>query len=112
MSDPLLYTQGMTDHQRLLFMSEYNHRQKNGTTGVLLALFLGGLGAHRFYMGQIGWGIVVRAVLPDRHPDDPWPDRGLSHERTCRTFQRRRGARRRATGQGHDERDHRLKASS
>ncbi len=58
MSDPLLYTQGMTDHQRLLFMSEYNHRQKNGTTGVLLALFLGGLGAHRFYMGQIGWGIA------------------------------------------------------
>jgi TM2 domain-containing membrane protein YozV len=57
-TDPLLYTQGMTDHQRLLFMSEFNQRRKTGTTGVLLALFLGGIGAHRFYMGQIGWGIA------------------------------------------------------
>lgn len=58
MSDPLLYTQGMTDQQRLLFMSEFNHRRKKGMTGVLLALLLGGIGAHRFYLGQIGWGIV------------------------------------------------------
>lgn len=56
--EPLIYTQGMTDNQKLLFMSEFNARRKNPTTGVLLALFLGGLGAHRFYMGQIGLGIV------------------------------------------------------
>lgn len=31
---------------------------KNTTTAVLLALFLGGVGAHRFYLGQIGWGIL------------------------------------------------------
>ena len=24
----------------------------------LLALFLGGLGVHKFYLGQIGWGVV------------------------------------------------------
>lgn len=58
MTDPLLYTQGLNDNQRLLFMSEFNQRRKNGTTGVSLALFLGGIGAHRFYMGQIGWGIA------------------------------------------------------
>uniref|UniRef100_UPI0027952195 TM2 domain-containing protein n=1 Tax=Klebsiella pneumoniae TaxID=573 RepID=UPI0027952195 len=26
---------------------------------ILLALFLGWLGAHRFYLGQVGWGIVL-----------------------------------------------------
>jgi TM2 domain-containing membrane protein YozV len=57
-TDPLLYTQGMTDSQRLLFVQEFNQRRKTGTTAVLLALFLGGVGAHRFYMGQIGIGIV------------------------------------------------------
>lgn len=58
MTDPLLYTQGMTDNQKLLFLSEFNARRKDGTTGLLLALFLGGLGAHRFYLGQTGLGIL------------------------------------------------------
>lgn len=26
---------------------------------ILLALFLGWLGVHRFYLGQIGWGLVI-----------------------------------------------------
>jgi TM2 domain-containing membrane protein YozV/RNA polymerase subunit RPABC4/transcription elongation factor Spt4 len=32
--------------------------RKSKTTAVLLAVFLGGFGAHKFYLGQIGWGIV------------------------------------------------------
>jgi TM2 domain-containing membrane protein YozV len=31
---------------------------KSRTTAILLALFLGGVGAHKFYLGQTGWGIV------------------------------------------------------
>ena len=31
---------------------------KSKAAAVLLALFLGGIGAHKFYMGSWGWGIV------------------------------------------------------
>jgi TM2 domain-containing membrane protein YozV/RNA polymerase subunit RPABC4/transcription elongation factor Spt4 len=31
---------------------------KSRTTAILLALFLGGLGVHKFYLGQTGWGIA------------------------------------------------------
>ncbi|SDB81769.1 TM2 domain-containing protein [Acinetobacter boissieri] len=31
---------------------------KNRIVAALLAFFLGGFGAHKFYLGQIGWGIV------------------------------------------------------
>ncbi len=31
---------------------------KKKTTAMLLALFLGGVGIHKFYLGRIGWGIV------------------------------------------------------
>lgn len=31
---------------------------KNRLAAALFALFLGGLGVHKFYLGRIGWGIV------------------------------------------------------
>lgn len=31
---------------------------KDRTVAILLALFLGGLGAHRFYLNQPGWGVL------------------------------------------------------
>lgn len=31
---------------------------KNKTTAGILALLLGGLGIHKFYLGRIGWGII------------------------------------------------------
>jgi TM2 domain-containing membrane protein YozV len=31
---------------------------KNKTTAALLALFLGGFGVHKFYLGKTGWGIA------------------------------------------------------
>jgi len=50
--------QQLPEDKRMLFMMQYNSVRKNPTTAVLLAVFLGGLGAHKFYMGQIGWGIA------------------------------------------------------
>jgi TM2 domain-containing membrane protein YozV len=32
--------------------------QKSRGVAVVLALFLGGVGAHKFYVGQLGWGVV------------------------------------------------------
>ncbi len=54
----LAFAQGMDDRQRAVFFNAFAHARKDVTTGVLLALLLGGIGAHRFYMGEIGWGIV------------------------------------------------------
>lgn len=33
-------------------------QKKSKSTAVVLAFFLGGLGAHKFYMGHNGWGVV------------------------------------------------------
>ena len=56
--DELMLQRDMTDSQRLLFQSELNKVRKNKTTALLLTLLLGGVGAHRYYMGQIGLGVV------------------------------------------------------
>lgn len=32
--------------------------QKSRALAIVLALFLGGLGAHKFYLGRPGWGIL------------------------------------------------------
>ncbi|MCT8089835.1 TM2 domain-containing protein [Acinetobacter sp. ANC 4216] len=32
--------------------------EKNRIVAAILAFFLGGFGIHKFYLGQIGWGIV------------------------------------------------------
>ena len=37
---------------------------KNKNTYALLALFLGGLGAHKFYVGQTGKGILYLIFAP------------------------------------------------
>lgn len=39
-------------------MTENNGSGKSKITAVLLALFLGGIGAHKFYLGSIGLGIL------------------------------------------------------
>jgi TM2 domain-containing membrane protein YozV len=37
---------------------QYQRAPKDKTIAILLALFLGGLGAHKFYLGQAGLGIL------------------------------------------------------
>lgn len=58
MLDDVLLMKELDNQERLLFQTEITGRRKEVTTGVLLAVFLGGLGAHRFYMGQTGAGIL------------------------------------------------------
>ena len=48
----------MTDQQKMIFMSEYNNVKKSTTVAVLLAFFLGGFGAHRFYLNKVVSGII------------------------------------------------------
>lgn len=48
----------MSESQRTIFSSQMAGQRKSETTGVLLALFLGGVGAHHFYMGNIGLGVI------------------------------------------------------
>lgn len=60
MSDMLEMTilRDLTPEEQLLFMNEMGQVRKSKTTAILLALFLGGVGAHRYYMGDIAWGVI------------------------------------------------------
>lgn len=40
------------------FFAHHQFGTKNRIIAALLAFFLGTFGAHKFYLGQIGWGIV------------------------------------------------------
>ena len=44
--------------KQMMFMMQYNSVKKNPTTAVVLALFLGGLGVHKFYLNQAGLGVL------------------------------------------------------
>ncbi len=48
----------LTEQQRLIFMNQMAASRKSDVTAILLAFFLGSFGAHRFYLGQTGWGIL------------------------------------------------------
>jgi TM2 domain-containing membrane protein YozV len=56
--DEILLMQNMSDGQRLMFQSEMSKVRKDPTTGVLLTFFLGGFGAHQFYLGKTGLGLL------------------------------------------------------
>lgn len=50
--------QGMTDQQKMMFMSQYNSDKKDRTTALILSLILGTLGVDRFFLGDTGMGIL------------------------------------------------------
>ena len=45
--------QPMTERQRALFRAEYAQIAKSRDTAFVLALLVGGVGAHRFYLGDM-----------------------------------------------------------
>lgn len=53
-----MYTANLNDQQRAWFYAEYQQAAKDETVGVLLALFLGTFGIHKFYLGETGWGVA------------------------------------------------------
>ena len=53
-----LPTDNMTDEQRAWFYAEYEHAHRDELVGVLLAIFLGGLGLHQFYLRRTALGIL------------------------------------------------------
>jgi TM2 domain-containing membrane protein YozV len=53
--------QGMNEQQQMMFMAQYSLVRKDVTVAILLAFFLGSFGAHRFYLGEIGMGILYVA---------------------------------------------------
>jgi TM2 domain-containing membrane protein YozV len=53
---------GMTDSQRFLFQTEMlKHRKSFGVAAVLC--FAGFFGLHRFYLGQVGLGLLYACTL-------------------------------------------------
>src|ERR1700735_3334854 len=48
----------MNQNQRLMFQTEFSAVRKSETTGLVLALFLVGVGAHHFYLRNVKLGIV------------------------------------------------------
>jgi TM2 domain-containing membrane protein YozV len=54
---------GLTDQQKLIFMSQYNSEKKDRTTGLILAVLIGKFGVDRFYLNDIGLGILKFITL-------------------------------------------------
>lgn len=63
MIDHALLMKDLTDQERFMFQNEFNAKRKDVTVGVLLALLLGGFGAHHFYTGRTGLGILYLAFF-------------------------------------------------
>jgi TM2 domain-containing membrane protein YozV len=57
--------QGMSRHQQIPFMAEYNNRRKSKGVAYIWAILLGGLCAHRFYRGEVGYafGLIAYYAL-------------------------------------------------
>jgi len=50
--------QGMTDQQKIMFVSQYGSEKKDRTVALILSLLVGVLGVDRFYVGDIALGVL------------------------------------------------------
>ena len=51
-------TKKMSHSEKFAFYNEYNLRKRDTAIGVSLALLLGGIGIHRFWLGQTKAGVT------------------------------------------------------
>ncbi len=58
MIDELGAMNSLNEQQRMIFMNQMAASRKSDVVAILLAFFLGSFGAHKFYMGETGWGIL------------------------------------------------------
>jgi len=58
-----IFQKGMTDTQKMMFISQYNSEKKDRTIALILSLLLGSLGVDRFYVGDTGLGILKLLTL-------------------------------------------------
>lgn len=52
------YEADMTEHQQLLFQSQYDAAKKDRHIALVLSVLFGTLGVDRFYIGNIGMGVL------------------------------------------------------
>ena len=69
------YTADLIGDEKLQFQSEFTTRQRNTGAGIALALLVGGLGVHKFYLkkntqglvyalcGTFGWVIIIPPII-------------------------------------------------
>ena len=53
-----MMTKGMTDQQKMLFMSQYDSVKKDPNMILILSVLCGYLGVDRFMLGDMGMGIL------------------------------------------------------
>lgn len=63
MNNNLLAKQGLSAEQLSMVQAEMNNKQKSKGIAYALWFFLGGLGGHRFYAGNIGIAIGMLLTL-------------------------------------------------
>ncbi len=59
MSDPLRFAQSLRlGTERTQFMNEFDQQSKSPAVATVLCVFLGGVGAHHFYLGRTTLGVI------------------------------------------------------
>jgi len=53
----------LSENERNIFSYKFERQKKSVSTYALLAFFLGGFGAHKFYFGQIGIGVLYAIFI-------------------------------------------------
>lgn len=61
--DNLLLKRDLSSEQLAMVQSELDKKSKNKVVMYLLWFFTGGIGGHRYYLGDIGMGIAMTLTL-------------------------------------------------
>ncbi|WP_323705956.1 TM2 domain-containing protein [Mammaliicoccus sciuri] len=59
----ILNKQNLSSQELLILQSEVDKKGKSKTPAWLLWLFTGGIGGHRYYMGDIGYAVAMTLTL-------------------------------------------------